>query len=83
MSTDKEIRGAVIDELLDAENWFTIVTTKEGVKVFSNMSYQDIMRGVCTLMMNNTYFANAVVGAVDMYVKRQQREAISKSISKN
>ena len=66
------LRSSVIDELITADNWFTLVKEEEKVKLFSCTTPQILKASIVTLMLQDEHFASLFVDAVDEFVKRQR-----------
>lgn len=66
------LRSSVIDELITADNWFTIVKDEEKVKLFSCTTPQILKSSIVTLMLQEEQYASLFVEAVGEYVKRQR-----------
>lgn len=64
------LRSSVIDELITADNWFTLVKDEERVKLFSCTTPQILKSSVVTLMLQEEQDASLFIDAVDEYVKR-------------
>lgn len=64
------LRSSVIDELITADNWFTLVKDEERVKLFSCTTPQILKSSVVTLMLQEEQYASLFIDAVDEYVKR-------------
>lgn len=65
------LRSNVIDELITADNWFTLVKDEEKVKMFSCTTPQILKASIVTLMLQEEHFASLFIDAVEEYVKRQ------------
>ena len=76
------LRSSVIDELITADNWFTIVRDGEKVKLFSCTTPQILKSSIVTLMLQEEQYASLFVDAVGEYVKRQRSIDLLR-ISKN
>ncbi len=84
MSTKEKdrLRSNVIDELITADNWFTLIKDKEKVKLFSCTSPQILKASLVTLMLQEKEYAALMVDAVEEYVKRRTKSELFR-ISKN
>lgn len=76
------LRSSVIDELITADNWFTIVRDEEKVKLFFCTTPQILKSSIVTLMLQEEQYASLFVDAVGEYVKRQRSIDLLR-ISKN
>lgn len=76
------LRSSVIDELITADNWFTIVRDEEKVKLFSCTTPQILKSSIVTLMLQEEQYASLFVDAFGEYVKRQKSIDLLR-ISKN
>ncbi len=84
MSTKEKdrLRSNVIDELITADNWFTLIKDNEKVKLFSCTSPQILKASLVTLMLQEKEYAALMVDAVEEYVKRRTKSELFR-ISKN
>ncbi len=84
MSTKEKnrLRSNVIDELITADNWFTLIKDNEKVKLFSCTSPQILKASLVTLMLQEKEYAALMVDAVEEYVKRRTKTELFR-ISKN
>lgn len=75
MSTKEKdrLRSNVIDELITADNWFTLIKDNEKVKLFSCTSPQILKASLVTLMLQEKEYASLVVDAVEEYVKQKAK----------
>ena len=64
-----ELRGNVIDELITADNWFTIVKSDGQVKVFANTNPQMMVESLTTLLLNEDAYVQTILQAMENYVK--------------
>lgn len=78
-----KLRSSVIDELITAKNWFTLVTDENKVKVFSCTEPTDLKRGIVNIMLQEPCYASLFVDAVGDYVSIMKRREIKKGISLN
>ncbi len=76
------LRSNVIDELITADNWFTLIKDNEKVKLFSCTSPQILKASLVTLMLQEKEYAALMVDAVEEYVKRRTKSELFR-ISKN
>lgn len=86
MKSKKEkdkLRSGVIDELITSNNWFTLVTDENKVKVFSCTEPTDLKRGIVNIMLQEPYYASLFVDAVGDYVSIMRSREIKKGISLN
>lgn len=82
--TEKDkLRSSVIDELISARNWFTLVTDENKVKVFSCTDASNLKRGIVNIMLQEPCYASLFVDAVGDYVSIMKRREIKKGISLN
>lgn len=82
--TEKDkLRSSVIDELISAKNWFTLVTDENKVKVFSCTDAVNLKRGIVNIMLQEPCYASLFVDAVGDYVSIMKRREIKKGISLN
>lgn len=82
--TEKDkLRSSVIDELISAKNWFTLVTDENKVKVFSCTDAPTLKRGIVNIMLQEPAYASLFVDAVGDYVSIMRRREIKKGISLN
>ncbi len=84
MSTKEKdrLRSNVIDELITADNWFTLIKDNEKIKLFSCTSPQILKASLVTLMLQEKEYAALMVDAVEEYVKRRTKSELFR-ISKN
>lgn len=82
--TEKDkLRSSVIDELISAKNWFTLVTDENKVKVFSCTDAANLKRGIVNIMLQEPCYASLFVDAVGDYVSIMKSREIKKGISLN
>lgn len=73
----------MIDELISADNWFTLVTAGNRVKVFSCTEAANLKKGIVNIMLQEPCYANLFVDAVGAYVSIMKRRELNKGISLN
>lgn len=66
------LRSGIIDELIDADNWFAVVKTDKKVKVFANTSPEMLANSLTTLMVNEDTFAQTIIRALNGYCKAKR-----------
>lgn len=82
--TEKDkLRSSVIDELISAKNWFTLVTDENKVKVFSCTDAANLKREIVNIMLQEPCYASLFVDAVGDYVSIMRRREIKNGISLN
>lgn len=82
--TEKDrLRSKVIDELITAGNWFTLVTDENKVRVFSCTEPNDLKRGIVNIMLKEPCYASLFVDAVGDYVSIMKFKELRKGISLN
>lgn len=72
-SKTDSLRGNVIDELITADNWFTLVKADGKVKVFANTNQQQLVESLTTLLLNDEAYVQAVLSAMENYVKARRK----------
>jgi len=82
-SEKNKLRSKVIDELISADNWFTLVTAEDKVKVFSCTDPNKLKRGLVNMMLQEQCYANLLVDAVGDYVNIMRKRELRKGISLN
>ena len=82
-SKKDNLRAGVISELINADNWFTLVAGEKGVKMFTCTDPVVLKREIVTVMMHQPDFASVFIDAIEEYVKVMEKRELLNNFNLN
>lgn len=82
-SKKDNLRAGVIGELINADNWFTLVAGEKGVKMFTCTDPVLLKREIVTVMIQQQDFASVFIDAIGEYVRIMEKRELIKNFNLN
>lgn len=78
-----KLRSTLIEELLTASNWFTLVAGEEGMRLFTCVDSRTLTREFTTIMLQQPDFAKVIIESLEEYVRIMNERELIKNINMN
>lgn len=82
-SKKDNLRANVISELINADNWFTLVAGEKGVKMFTCTNPAILKREIVTVMIQQPDFASVFIDAIEEYVRIMEKRGLVNNFNLN